>query len=198
MAGAELVSNLFFFGALLLLCLALFFYWLSLRRGPVVLIRHEGNPVLSPNADHWWESQAVFNPARSSTTAACIFFIARWGPTAYRASAMRQVPTVSILSGFPIPFLRVRTAREAASHHPYTSPARLTYDTVAHASGGGWGGCEDPRAVKIDGTVYLTFNMFNGWDSMRVALTALDAGNLTRQHWGWQAPWYLLASARAA
>src|ERR1700733_543069 len=63
MAGLELFSNFFLFIALLLVLCALFFYWLSIRRGPVVLIRHEGNPVLSPDPAHWWENQAVFNPA---------------------------------------------------------------------------------------------------------------------------------------
>jgi len=41
-----------------------------------------------------------------------------------------------------------------------------------------WGGCEDPRAVKIDGRIYLTFNMFNGWNSMRVAFTSIAEKDL--------------------
>ena len=80
---------------------------------------------------------------------------------------------------------------EAMNHYPYTSPARLVYDTVLYASGGGWGGCEDPRAVKIDGRIYLTFNMFNGWESMRVAFTSIDAEDLKNKKWNWSKFAYL-------
>jgi len=31
--------------------------------GTVTLERHNENPILIPNQDTWWESEAVFNPA---------------------------------------------------------------------------------------------------------------------------------------
>jgi predicted GH43/DUF377 family glycosyl hydrolase len=83
---------------------------------------------------------------------------------------------------YPVYF--VENAEEMKKHWPYTSPAR--YDTVLYASGGGWGGCEDPRTVLIDGYVYMTFNMFNGWDSMRVAVTSIKEENLLNKKWVWE------------
>jgi len=53
----------------------------------------------------------------------------------------------------PYPVYVAERKGEAMRHYPYTSPARLVYDNVLYASGGGWGGCEDPRAVKIDGRI---------------------------------------------
>jgi predicted GH43/DUF377 family glycosyl hydrolase len=70
-------------------------------------------------------------------------------------------------------------------HFPYTSPARLEYNTTLYASGGGWGGCEDPRAVKIEDRIYMTFNMFNGWESMRVAITSISEKDLENKIWRW-------------
>jgi predicted GH43/DUF377 family glycosyl hydrolase len=63
--------------------------------------------------------------------------------------------------------------------------------TRSYASGGGWGGCEDPRAVNIEGTIYMTFNMFNGWDSMRVAFTSIDEYNLLHAQGLWSRFRYL-------
>ena len=44
---------------------------------------------------------------------------------------------------------------------------------VMYPSGGSWGGCEDPRMVVIDGSVYITFNMFENW-KMRAYLIAMN------------------------
>src|SRR3989344_6530458 len=37
-----------------------FLFWV---KKPLALERHSGNPILKPIPEHWWESQAVFNPA---------------------------------------------------------------------------------------------------------------------------------------
>jgi predicted GH43/DUF377 family glycosyl hydrolase len=75
---------------------------------------------------------------------------------------------------------------EAQKHWPFTSPARLTYNPNIYVSGGGWGGCEDPRTVIIDGTMYMTFNMFNGWNSMRVAVVSIKEEDLRNRKWFWK------------
>ena len=44
-----------------------------------------------------------------------------------------------------------------------------------HFSGGGWNsGCEDPRLTLID-RVYLTYTAFDGWGSIRIALSLYRA-----------------------
>ncbi len=175
--------------AFVLAILALFFWWLSTRyqlspRAPQ-LNRLTQNPVLEPIAGHWWESEAVFNPAAVVEGGRVHLF--------YRALGRDGVSRIGYASSqdgihferLPSPVYAADSVEEARDHYAYTSPARLTYDTVSNASGGGWGGCEDPRAVTIEGRVYLTFNMFNGWNSMRVALTTLDMQNLTRAQFIW-------------
>jgi predicted GH43/DUF377 family glycosyl hydrolase len=181
---------IFIISVLVFILLVVLFLWLTGRRTHVgatpLLTRLAENPVLEPIASHWWESEAVFNPAAVVEGGRVHLF--------YRALGRDGVSRIGYASSadgihfdqrLPSPVYAAESIEEAKQHHPYTSPARLTYDTINNPSGGGWGGCEDPRAVKIDDRVYITFNMFNGWSSMRVAFTSIDAQNLTRAQWLW-------------
>lgn len=185
--------TLLFFLAFLLLCgLALFFFWLAYMRKPLSLERNLKNPLLRPIAEHTWESEAVFNPAAVVYGSRVHLF--------YRALGSDGISRIGYASSrdgihfderLPYPVYAAETVSEAKAHYPYTSPARLTYDTINHGSGGGWGGSEDPRAVVIEGKLYMTFNMFNGWESMRVGLTSLDAEKLALKEWIWKRFSYL-------
>ena len=158
---------------------ALFAFWLYEIRKPLKLKRFNENPILGPVPEHWWESQAVFNPA-ALVAGGRVHVLYR----ALGQDGISRIGYASSADGIHFdkrlaePVYAAENLAEARAHRPFTSPARLTYDIVSHASGGGWGGCEDPRAVIIEGRVYVTFNMFNGWDSMRVAFTSMDEYNL--------------------
>ncbi len=85
----------------------------------------------------------------------------------------------------------MKNSEEMKRHWPFTSPAFPIYSMNFFASGGGWGGCEDPRAVLMDGIIYLTFNVFNlnngwKWDSMRVAVISIKEKDLLNKKWTWQ------------
>lgn len=61
-----------------------------------------------------------------------------------------------------------------------------------YPSGGSWGGCEDPRMVLIDGRVYVTFNMFDGWDFIRVAAISILENDFVAQRFHrWEGPYIL-------
>ena len=84
-------------------------------------------------------------------------------------------------------------ARAALSRtHSPLSYATLTYDT-AHGSGGGWGGSEDPRAVVLGGQLYLTFTLFEGWNSERIGFASLPLEFLAEQKFIWDSGYYLSA-----
>ncbi len=186
------IGLLVVFTAIFLGFFGLFIFWWHEVRRPLVLNRFPQNPVLSPDPEHWWESQAVFNPAA--------LVIGGRVHLLYRALGRDGVSRIGYASSadginfdqrLPHPVYAAESYEEARTHHPYTSPARLSYDTVSYASGGGWGGCEDPRAVNINGTIYMTFNMFNGWESMRVAFTSIDEYNLLHAKGLWNRFSYL-------
>jgi predicted GH43/DUF377 family glycosyl hydrolase len=148
------------------------------------LARSRKNPIMEPRSNYW-ESQAVFNPAVVSFGGRVHLFYRALG-----ADGISRIGYASSKDGinfderlfYPVYF--VENAEEMKKHWPYTSPAR--YDTAIYTSGGGWGGCEDPRTVLIDGYVYMTFNVFNGWDSMRVAVTSIKEENLLNKKWLWK------------
>jgi predicted GH43/DUF377 family glycosyl hydrolase len=150
------------------------------------------NPIVKPLHHSPWESEAVFNPGALVLDGRVHLF--------YRALGRDGVSRVGYISSkdgihfderLPYPVYSAESKVEAMRHHPFTSPARLVYDTGLYDSGGGWGGCEDPRAVNIDGRIYLTFNMFNGWNSMRVAFTSIAESDFREKKWNWSKFMYL-------
>ncbi len=157
------------------------------KRKPLHLRRALKNPIISPNKDSYWESEAVFNPGAVISGDRVHLFYRALGPDGVsRVGYASSKDGIHFDKRHPHPVYMPETFRESAQHYPYTSPARLVYDTGLHVSGGGWGGCEDPRAVKINGRIYLTFNIFNGWHSIRVGLTSIDEKDLENGRWNWR------------
>ena len=150
------------------------------------LVRSTHNPIIDPRS-YAWESQAVLNPAAIYLDGRVHLFYRALGNDGVSrigyASSKNGIDFDERLS-YPIYF--VENTEEILKHWPFTSPARPVYDTILYASGGGWGGCEDPRAVLIDGYVYMTLNVFNGWDSMRVAVISIKEKNLLNKKWIWE------------
>src|SRR3989338_706769 len=151
------------------------------------LRRFTRNPVITPTLGSYWESEAVFNPGAVIHGGRVHLFYRALGP-----DGVSRVGYASSRDGVHFdkrsshPVYMPETVTESARHRPYTSPARLAYNTGLYISGGGWGGCEDHRAVKINGRVYLTFNIFNGWHSIRVGLTSISESDLEQGRWDWR------------
>ncbi len=162
------------------------------KKAAKLITKFKGNPIIEPIHNSPWESQAVFNPGAIVYDGRVHLF--------YRALGHDGISRLGYISSkdgihfderLAYPVYVAENIEKAKFHYPYTSPARLIYDTMLYASGGGWGGCEDPRGVLIDGRVYLTFNMFNGWNSMRVAYTSIDKEDLKYKRWNWSPFAYL-------
>ncbi|MSR70686.1 hypothetical protein EXS62_01465 [Candidatus Kaiserbacteria bacterium] len=179
--------------------LSLVLYWLAQMGRPLRLYRHAHNPVLRPVPEHWWESEAVFNPG-----------VVYWGGKVhlfYRAIGKDGVSRIGYaVSEDGIHFDRgsqpvydpsadslARAATARATKAPKLSYETLTYDTGSYGSGGGWGGSEDPRAVIIDERLYLSFTSFEGWNNERIALASLPVEFLAQQQFVWDSGAYLSA-----
>lgn len=197
MDAVELQRFLFILLALLLACLGLIAFWVGHTRRPLRLRRHVHNPVLRPVPEHWWESEAVFNPGVVYAGGKVHLF--------YRAIGKDGVSRIGYAhSQDGVHFERgsqpaydpsqesLARAAVARTRSPL-SYATLTYDTVAHGSGGGWGGSEDPRAVVLGGRLYLTFTLFEGWNSERIAVASLPIEFLAEQKFVWDSGHYLSA-----
>ena len=150
------------------------------------LERHSSNPILAPSY-YPWESEAVFNPAAVVSGDRVHLFYRALGPDGVsRLGYASSTDGINFDTRLTYPVYIAQSFEEAMKHYPFTSPARLSFDPYNYSSGGGWGGCEDPRAVVMDGYVYLTFNMFNGWHCMRVAVTSIKEEDLINKRWSWQ------------
>ncbi|MFA6006743.1 MAG: hypothetical protein WC764_03405 [Candidatus Paceibacterota bacterium] len=178
---------------LAIFALAFFYHWLTRKKisAPVILLRLPENPILSPVKEHWWESEAVFNPAAFVDDGKVHLFYRALGRDGISRIGYAWSTDGLHFERLSYPVFSAENVQEVKSHFPYTSPVRLSYDTVNNPSGGGWGGLEDPRAIKIDGRIYLTFNAFNGWESMRVGLTSISEEDFKNKNWNWRKFVYL-------
>ncbi|MFA6353438.1 MAG: hypothetical protein WCW93_00685 [Candidatus Paceibacterota bacterium] len=162
------------------------------KKIPYPIKKFKGNPIAGPVPNSFWQSEAVFNPGAVVHDGRIhLFYRALGGDGLSRIGYTSSKDGIHFDERLSYPVFVAENINEAQDHYPYTSPARLVYNPVLYASGGGWGGCEDPRAVKIDGRIYLTFNMFNGWESMRVAFTSIDGKDLLEKKWNWSQFAYL-------
>ncbi|MDO8552663.1 MAG: hypothetical protein Q7S01_04010 [bacterium] len=159
------------------------------RKAGAILTRSAENPILDPNPEHSWEDAAVFNPA------AC--YDGEKVHLLYRAIGSEGVSRIGYAVSddgvhfrrFQNPAFIVKTQTPAKFQNPFSRIGR--YDTDAYASGGGWGGSEDPRAVLLDGRLYMTFSVFESWDSIRMALTSIDMPDCEKRTWRWTPHLYI-------
>ena len=168
-------------------------YWKPGSQPIPWLHRSDKNPILGPDPNSWWESEAVFNPGA--------FVHDGRVHMVYRSMGADGVSRIGYASsGDGIHFTRNRAPvydpslemlRRDAEARKRLSYKPLSYNTVLHASGGGWGGAEDPRAVVIDGEVYMTFTSFEGWNNVRMMVASLPLENLSCGMFNWSNGLYL-------
>ena len=163
----------------------------SAKNPPIKLTKQHLNPIISPGP-YSWESQAVFNPAVViSNDIFHLFYRALGDDGISRIGYASSYDGINFKDRLPYPVYFLTETEETKKHWPFTTPAIPMYNKSLYASGGGWGGCEDPRAVIINGDVYVTFNVFNAtngwkWDSMRVAVVSISEKDLMNRKWYWK------------
>jgi beta-1,2-mannobiose phosphorylase / 1,2-beta-oligomannan phosphorylase len=135
------------------------------------LTRFEGNPIISPTAEHAWESQCVFNPAA----------IYEDGKVHILYRAMSQDNTSVIGYASAKDGLHID---EQLSEPIYTP--RVDFESKKVPNGNS--GCEDPRVTKIGDTIYMCYTAYNGIDNPRVALTSIAAKDFDKHQWNWSQP----------
>jgi len=160
-----------------------------LRLHYLLLRKSSRNPILKPGM-HPWTAEAVMNPAAA--------ILGNRVHLIYRAIGRDGISRLGYASSadgilfdkqLPYPAFVAQSLRAA------NGPARR-YSPVLYPSGGSWGGCEDPRMVVIDGRVYVTFNIFDGWDFIRVAAISIAQDDFLAGRFGeWNGP-HLLSRPR--
>lgn len=100
--------------------------------------QYEGNPILSPNASHNWESAYLYNPT------AIVIDDMVW--MLYRAQNKSKTSSIGLA-----------WSKNGVNFTRYEKP--VLYPTEPYEA---LGGCEDPRVVRVNGTFYMTYTGFDG------------------------------------
>ncbi len=146
---------------------------------PLNLKRSVKNPIIEPSS-HYWESKATFNPTAFLHDGKVHIIYRAIGETdnsvlGYAES--RDGVHASSNSSKPIYYHFMRGA-------PDTSRPAILY-----SSGGGWGGgCEDPRITLLEDKLYMMYTAFDGWGSVRIALTSISLDDFIDKRWNWRDP----------
>ncbi len=150
------------------------------------LRRHEHNPVISPLPIREWELNGTFNPAAFQDDEGRVHLLYR----AIGADGISRVGHASSPDGlnFDTRSLYPVFEPQDGTGMPTNSTGPQEYNPAIYTSGGGWGGSEDPRAIRIDGKVYMTYVAFEGWHSVRIALTSIGLDDVKKGRWNWRRP----------
>lgn len=138
------------------------------------------NPVVSPIPENGWESWQTFNPAA--------VYLGGRIHLLYRALGDNGESTLGYASSEDGINFDERLGHPVFKLNFSPEEMERSVDAPKNSSGGGWGGCEDPRVTYIDGKVYLSFVAFQGWDNCRIALTHIPEDKFLSKLWHWKKP----------
>lgn len=137
------------------------------------------NPLITPRGENSWEAFTTFNPAA----------IYEGGKVhiLYRAQGHDYVSVVGYASSDD--GLTISDRHNLPCYIPKEKFEESNGPAVAALmSGGGFGGCEDPRLTRIGDKIYMTYVAFNGCSEPRIALTSISVGDFLDHRWFWEKP----------
>ena len=145
------------------------------------LAKHIANPIISPNPNNSWEAFTTFNPAA--------VYVGNKVHIVYRAQGYDYVSVLGYASssdGFTIDERHNEPCYLPREDFEYTGNKRPSSMHDIYASGGGYGGVEDPRITQIEDRLYMTYVAYDGWSPPRVALTSILVEDFLDNRWLWE------------
>ncbi len=148
----------------------------------IPLERFQANPVLEPIGKHSWEAFATFNPAALELDGRIHLL--------YRAQGYDGLSVLGYASSADGIHIDERESEPAfiSTQVQHVRAGARHDDTSAYMSGSSSGGCEDPRLVEINGTVYLIYIAFDGIHPPGVALSHISKEDFLAKRWKWAKP----------
>lgn len=171
------------------------------RRDPhpekACLKKYVNNPILGPNPHHAWENHTAFNPtaiqidnvthllyrAEGSAGLSVVGYGKSYnGVTFDRLADPVYVPRMHF-EGVNVNPTIMRTYKRGSfksgyNHFPENTSGR-PFD---------WHGVEDPRITELDGTLYMIYAAYNGYQQARPAITSITKEDFLNQNWKWSIP----------
>lgn len=155
-----------------------------------ILKRSSKNPIIVPQAGREWEWEGTFNPGAFVGYDGAIHLL-------YRALGKDGISRVGLASStdgthfkkrFSYPIFQPSYGYGMPDAALKTISGPKGFSPDFYVSGGGWGGAEDPRAVLLDDKIYMIYVAFEGWDSVRIALTSISVEDFNAGRWQWRKP----------
>ncbi len=158
------------------------------KKHPKIMSRFHGNPVVAPLAGSSWESDGTFNPAVVEDDEGIIHLLYRavGSDGISRIGYARSLDGTDFSARYPYPVYEPGAGYGMPDPKKIMGP--MSYNPYIYTSGGGWGGAEDPRAVLIDGRIYMMYTALESWESMRIALTSISIEDFKAGRWKWKKP----------
>ena len=148
------------------------------------LEKYEKNPVIVPNPKLHWESQGTFNPA-----ALLIDGVVHLLYRAQGDDGFSYMGYACSRDGYKFEGRRARPAYIPRDIFEGGKGIKNHVKGNRSSSGGGWGGCEDPRLTMIGETIYMTYIAYDGWRPQRIALTSISKEDFLKKRWSeWSWP----------
>ncbi len=149
--------------------------------GPSSLKKSPGNPIIEPNAEHDWENVSTFNPAA--------IYMDDKVHLLYRAIGESGISVIGYASSKDGVHIDERSEEPVYATQPLAyNGKKVKRFSVQYMSGGGWGGCEDPRLTRIGDRIYMTYVAFDGYNPPGVAVTSISADDFADKRWNWAEP----------
>lgn len=144
----------------------------------VELKRALSNPIIEPRF-YPWESKATFNPAAFEANGKVHLV--------YRAIGHDDSSVLGYAGSDDGYNINDRPSYAIYRKNNDFAKADKSILPIDYISGGGWnGGCEDPRLTRIGDTVYMLYTAFDGWGSLRIALTSIKLSDFEKKNWIWK------------
>lgn len=140
---------------------------LEKKKDPVV--RYAGNPIILPRPGVAFEAGGTLNPGAIDIDGVVHIL--------YRAFSDKHVSTIGYA-----------TSKDGLSidyrHNTPIYVPRAPFEM----SENGWHGCEDPRLIRVENTIYMLYTAYNGV-TPRVAITSISVSDFLAQKWDqWAMP----------
>jgi len=155
---------------------------------PRILTRSEKNPIIKTRMDKDWEIMGTFNPAvfKDEDNVLHLFYRALGKDGISRVGYAQSEDGIIITKRLPYPIYEPSFG--FGFPNAKTAKGPVGYCPAYYTSGGGWGGSEDPRVVRIGDNLYMTYVAFEGWGSVRMALTYISVDDFKHERWNWKKP----------
>lgn len=144
---------------------------------PIKLSKPEANPIISPSAENSWEAWQTFNPGAALIKDKVHFLyraIGDDGISRFGYASSENGLVISERLHYPV------------YEHILTN--KRVFNPYSFASGGSFGGSEDPRITNMEneGVLYVTYTACD--DGLGVALTHISEEDMLNKRWRWSPP----------